>query len=386
MALLALAMGGFTIGTTEFTSMSLLPQIGQSLGVDQPTAGEAISAYALGVVIGAPVIAMFAARLPRHRVLTGLMVAIGAANALSGFAPSIGWLLLFRFLSGLPHGAYFGVGALVAASLVPPERRTQAVSRMLLGLTVATIAGVPLANLIGQIAGWRWGFGLVALLAGGTVALLWRYVPRVAGDEAASPTRELGALARPQVWLTLATGAIGFGGLFCVYTYLAATMAAVTGASPHLVPLALMLFGVGMTLGTIACAAAADRALMPAAAITLAFGAAVLAIYPAAAHHLGTLLPVVTLIGVGGGLGSILQTRLMDVAGDAQTLAAALNHSAFNTANALGPLLGGLAIAHGLGWTSTGWVGSGLALAGLAIWLSAWALDRRSAFRPAAGP
>jgi len=377
LVLLALAMGGFSIGTTEFAAMSLVPQLAPALGIDEPTAGHVISAYALGVVVGAPLIAVLGARLPRRSLLIGLMAVFALANGLSALSPSYGWMLGFRFLSGLPHGAFFGVGALVAASLVPRERRAQAVSRMMLGLTLATVVGVPLANGVGQLVGWRWGFGLVAILATATAGLLLAFMPHAAGDRGASPLRELGALRRPQVWLALGMGAIGFGGLFAVYTYLATTLVEVTGAAPALVPLVLAVFGVGLTLGNLVCAWAADRALMPAAGITLVFNAAMLALYPSAAQSLWTLVPVVLLIGCSGGLATILQSRLMDVAGDAQTLAAALNHSAFNTANALGPWLGGLAIAAGYGWTSTAWVGVGLALAGLVIWAVSWSLDRR---------
>lgn len=377
MALLALSVGGFAIGTTEFATMSLLPQFARGLGISEPVAGHVISAYALGVVVGAPTIAVLAARIERRRLLIGLMTLFGLANALSAFSPSYHWMLVFRFLSGLPHGAYFGVGSLVAASLVDRGQRSRAVSRMMLGLTAATIVGVPLANAIGQIAGWRWGFGLVALLAMATVAMLARFAPVLRPATGASPLVELRALRNRQVWLTLATGAIGFGGLFSVYTYLASTLTDVTHVSMAFAPVVFALFGVGLTIGTLVCARGADRALMASAGATLLFSAISLALYAPAAPHLWAMLIVVTLIGCGGGLGTILQTRLMDVAGEAQTLAAALNHSAFNTANALGPWLGGLAIAAGYGWTSTGWVGVALALGGLAIWAVSLALDRR---------
>ena len=376
LALLALSMGGFAIGTTEFASMSLLPQMAAGLGVDEPTAGHVISAYALGVVVGAPVLAVAGARLSRRKLLIALMGFFALANALSALAPTLGWMLLFRFLSGLPHGAFFGVGALVAAAMVPRERRSQAVARMMLGLTIATVAGVPFANVVGQALGWRWGFAIVAVLAVATALLLLLFAPRTPADRTASPLRELSALANGRVWLTLGIGAIGFGGLFSVYTYLASTMTAVTG-TPELIPVALALFGVGMTVGTLACARGADRALMPTAGVTLAFSALVLALYAPAAQQPWSMLAIITLIGTGGGLGTVLQARLMDVAGDAQTLAAALNHSAFNTANALGPWLGGLAISAGYGWTSTGWVGMALALGGLAIWAVSLVLDRR---------
>ena len=364
---LALATGGFAIGTTEFATMSLLPFFARDLGIDAATAGHAISTYALGVVVGAPTIAVLAAKMSRRTLLVALMLLFAAGNALSGIAGSYGEMLAFRFLAGLPHGAYFGIAALVAVSLVPQEKRTQAVARVMLGLTAATIAGVPVANVLGQAVGWRWAFALVAALALLTAALVQWLAPADQPDRTASPMRELSALARPQVWLTLLTGAIGFGGLFAVYTYLADTMLAVTGTSAAAIPVALAAFGVGLTLGNLVAPRFADRALMPTAAALLLWSAASLALWPLAAHHFWSVCVSVVAIGFGGALGTVLQTRLMDVAGDAQALAAALNHSAFNTANALGPWLGGLAITAGFGWTSTGWVGVALALGGLAV-------------------
>lgn len=379
----ALAVGGFAIGTTEFATMSLLPFFAKDLGISAPTAGHVISAYALGVVVGAPLIAILSARMARRTLLIVLMSVFAVANGLSALAPTYHWMLLFRFLSGLPHGAYFGIAALVAASLVPVERRTQAVGRVLLGLTIATIVGVPFANWVGQAFGWRWGFAVVAFLALLTVALVAIFAPRDRVDPGASPLRELGALKRGQVWLTLATGAIGFGGLFAVYTYLASTLMAVTGVSAAALPAALACFGIGMTAGNLIAPRFADRALMPTAGVLLVWSAVALALYPFAAGKLWSILLDVTAIGFGGALGTVMQTRLMDVAGDAQALAAALNHSAFNVANALGPLLGGMAIAAGYGWTSTGWVGCGLALAGLGIWAVSVRIDAASAPRPA---
>ncbi|PZU89013.1 MAG: MFS transporter [Chelatococcus sp.] len=380
LALFALSMGGFAIGTTEFATMSLLPFFSAGLGIDEPTAGHVISAYALGVVVGAPIIAVLAARVARRTLLIALMALFAVGNLLSALAPNYHWMLVFRFLSGLPHGAYFGVAALVAATLLGPQRRAQAVARVMLGLTVATILGVPMANWLGQALGWRWGFGVVALLALATVLLVVLFAPRDRLEPGASPLRELGALRRRQVWLTLGIGAIGFGGLFAVYTYVASTLMEVTHVPASFVPVVLALFGMGLTLGTLVCGWAADRALMPAAALTLLWSAGSLALFPFAAGNVWAVSAVVFMIGCGGGLGVILQTRLMDVAQDAQTLAAALNHSAFNLANALGPWLGGMAIAAGHGWVSTGWVGMGLALGGLAVWVVA-ALDARAARR-----
>lgn len=379
LVLFALSVGAFAIGTTEFASMSLLPFFARDLGIDAPTAGHAISAYALGVVTGAPLIAAFGARLPRRTLLIALMSVFAVANALSGLSPSYHWMLLFRFLSGLPHGAYFGVAALVAASLVPLEKRTLAIAKVMTGLTVATVIGVPVANWMGQTLGWRSGFFVVAALALATVTLVAAFAPRDAGDPDASPLRELTALGKPQVWLTLLTGAVGFGGLFAVYTYVASTMIEVTRVPESYVPFMLIVFGLGMTIGNLAVAWAADRARNPTVIGVLLWSAGALALFPLMAGNIWTLGIIIFLIGIGGGLGTPLQARLMDVSGDAQTLAAALHHSAFNVANALGPWLGGLSIAAGYGLVSTGWIGAALALGGLAIFLCAIALERRRA-------
>lgn len=377
LVILALAVGGFAIGTTEFASMSMLPLFAQGLGIDAPTAGHAISAYALGVVVGAPIITVLGARLPRRRLLLLLMAMFTVFNGLTGLSPNYHWMLVFRFLAGLPHGAYFGVGALVASSLVPPNRRIRAVGQMFLGLTFATVVGVPLASWLGQAVGWRWSFALVALLGIATLSAVFAFAPDTPADAKASPLRELGALKRSQVWITLGIGAIGFGGMFAVYTYLADILLHVTHMSLDTVPWVMGVFGIGMTLGNMVVPVFADRALMRTAGGLLLWSLVILAIFPFTAGNVWTLGVTVFLIGIGGALGTVLQTRLMDVAGDAQGLAASLNHSAFNTANALGPFLGGLAIANGHGWTSPGWVGSVLALGGLLLWGVSVAVDRR---------
>lgn len=377
LVILALAIGGFAIGTTEFASMSMLPLFAQGLGIDAPTAGHAISAYALGVVVGAPIMTVLGARVPRRRLLILLMAMFTVFNGLTGLSPNYPWMLVFRFLAGLPHGAYFGVAALVASSLVPPNRRTRAVGQMFLGLTFATVIGVPLASWLGQAVGWRWAFALVAVLGVATMTAVALFAPEVPADKDASPLRELGALKRSQVWFTLAIGAIGFGGMFAVYTYLADILISVTHMPLHTVPWIIGIFGVGLTAGNMVVPAFADRALMPTAGGLLLWSAIMLALFPFAAGNVWTLAIDVFFIGIGGALGTVLQTRLMDVAGDAQGLAASLNHSAFNTANALGPFLGGLAIANGYGWTSPGWVGALLALGGLVIWAASIAMDGR---------
>jgi MFS transporter, DHA1 family, inner membrane transport protein len=364
----ALAVGGFAIGTTEFATMSLLPYFAHDLNISAPTAGHVISAYALGVVLGAPLIAVLAARLARRTLLIGLMLVFAIANGLTGLVPSYHAMLLMRFISGLPHGAYFGVAMLVAASLVPDEKRAQAAARVLMGLTVATIIGVPCANWLALAIGWRWGFVIVAALSLLTATLVALFAPHQPPPEGISPLTELGALKNRDVLLTLAIGAIGFGGLFTVYTYLADTLLSVTHVREAVVPLVFAMFGAGMMSGLVIVPHFAHGRLMRTAGWLLLCSAATLAVYTLAVGNLWTIMLSVFAIGLGGALAPILQTRLMDVAGEAQTLAAALNHSAFNVANALGPLLGGIAIAQGYGLPSTGLVGSALALGGLAIW------------------
>jgi DHA1 family inner membrane transport protein len=286
LVIFALAIGAFAIGTTEFATMSLLPYFAKDLGIDAPTAGHVISAYALGVVVGAPVLTVMAARMARRTLLLWLMAMFAVFNGLCAFAPSYEWMLVLRFLSGLPHGAYFGIASLVAVSLVPLNKRNQAVGRMFLGLTVATIIGVPFANWLGHAIGWRWGFGLVAFSGALTVVLVAMLAPRTPPQPGSSPLRELGALKHAQVWLTLGVGAIGFGGLFCVYTYLADTLMQVTQASPATVPVVLGVFGVGMTVGNIIIPWLADRALLPTAGGLLLWSAAASLLFMATAGNI----------------------------------------------------------------------------------------------------
>ncbi len=381
--LLALGLGGFAIGTTEFATMSLLPFFAPDLGVSEASASHVISVYALGVVLGAPLLAVLGARMDRRRLLVLLMLLFAAGNALSAVATGYGSMLAFRFLSGVPHGAYFGVAALMAASLVPPEKRAQAMARVMLGLTLATIIGVPFANAIGQQFGWRWGFAIVAACALATAALIALFAPSQPAGQGKSPLTELSALGNKQVWLTLSIGAIGFGGLFAVYTYLASTLLEVTLAPASSIPIMLAVFGLGMTIGTLISGWAADKALMPTVGIMLLLAAVMLFLFPFAAHSVWTMGPVIFLIGITGSFGVPLQARLMDVAGEAQTLAASLHHSAFNFANALGPWLAGMAVAAGYGFESSGFVGAGLALGGLLMWSLALASDRKRALAAA---
>ncbi|PHR01500.1 MAG: MFS transporter [Erythrobacter sp.] len=383
--ILALALGGFAIGTTEFAAMSLLPFYAADFAVTEPVAAHAVSAYALGVVVGAPILGLFGASWPRRRLLVVLMVLIAMGNAATVWAPTYHTLLAFRFLSGLPHGAYFGVAALLAASLLP-EKRAAAASYVMAGLAVATVIGAPFANWLGLHVGWRVVFGGVSGIALTTAIALLILAPRQPVEVGRSMRREMHALAHPQVLLTLGAGAVGFGGLFAVYSFLAPVLTEYTGATPASVPWVFAIFGLGILVGNLLGGWMADISLKAAAIGLLAWSAVFLAAFTFAATNFWLLSLVCFAIGMGGGLGPILQVRLMDVAGEAQTMAAALHHAAFNIANALGPWLAGLAITAGMGWTAPGWVGLCLALGGILILCVAFKLERhreRSAFKVA---
>lgn len=377
--MLALALGGFGIGTTEFVAMGLLPEMASGLGVSEPVAGHVISAYALGVVVGAPLIAALTARVPRRTLLIALMVAFTVGNAASVFAPSYTTLMMARFVAGLPHGAYFGVAALVAAHLAEPGKRAKAVAMVMMGLSVANVIGVPVAAWIGQALGWRSAFALVAVIGVATVASLFVWIPRLDGMPVTNPITELGALGRVQVWMTLIVGMVGFGGMFAVYTYISTTLTDVSGLGASFIPLALMLYGLGMVAGNFVGGYLADRALMKGLFLSMGSLVVILAVFVIAVRNPYTALVFVFLIGLAGSsMVPGLQTRLMDVAEDAQTLAASLNHAALNIANAFGAWIGGVVIAAGYGYTAPAAVGSLLAVAGLVVLAVAEILQRRA--------
>ncbi|MFB7721654.1 MFS transporter [Nocardia sp. NPDC056100] len=378
-AILALALGGFGIGTTEFVTMGLLPNIADDMSVSEPTAGHIVSAYALGVVVGAPVIAAMAARVGRKKLLIALMVAFSVGNAASVIAPTFATLTAARFVSGLPHGAYFGVASLAAASLAPVGQRAKAVAAVMLGLSAANVVGVPAATWLGQHLGWRDAFVVVTIIGLATIAAIFKFVPELHGIRLTDPRTELGALRRSQVLLTLVVGAVGFGGMFAVYTYITTTLTDVAGMQVGFVPIVLALFGLGMVAGNILGGILADRGVDRSIFIALLSMVVILAAFVAAAHNPFTAAIGAFFIGASGAaLGPGLQTRLMDVAHDAQTLAAALNHAALNIANAAGAWLGGLVIAAGLGYTAPAVVGSGLAVLGTLLFTATVAIARRS--------
>ena len=367
LAELALGIGGLALGTGEFAAMGILPQMAEATGVPIAKAGTLISAYALGVVIGAPGLAIIFARAPRRTMLIALMIGFLFANILSAMAQSYGMLFAARFIAGLPHGLYFGLAALVAASLAPPGRQAQAIARVMLGLTIANVIGVPAAAAAGQWFGWRATFVLVAGLGLLTAILISLYVPRQPASEGASPLQELSGLRRPQLWLTLLIAAVGFGGIFAVYTYIVPLIVEVGGISMSWVPLILSLVGCGMVAGIMFGGWLADRGVMLAIGTTLVVNGLVLLAIGIFPHGPYTLVANLMVMGAGIAVVPGFQMRLMEVAGEAQALAASLNHAAFNAANALGAWLGGVVVTAGYGWQSTGVVGAALALGGCVI-------------------
>ncbi|GAA4628542.1 MFS transporter [Cellulomonas oligotrophica] len=368
LALLALALGGFGIGTTEFATMGLLPEIATDLGVDIPTAGHTITAYAVGVVLGAPTLAALGARLDRRRLLLLLMVAFTVGNVASAFAPTAESLVVARLLAGLPHGAYFGVGAVMGTAVVGPARRGRAVASMMAGLTVACAVGVPLAAVVGQSVGWRWAFVGVGALGLVTLAALAAWTPSLPADPAASVRGEVAALRNGPLWVAFGAGAVGFGGMFAVYSYVKPLLTDVTGLDVALVPAVLAAYGVGMTAGTLLGGRLADRSVLGTVVTGMVATIVVLVVIALVGPWAWAAVPAIVLLGVTSQvLGLALQTRLMDLSPDAPSLGAALCHSALNLGNAAGAFLGGLVIAAGWGLLAPAWVGAALTAVGLLV-------------------
>ncbi|MET0297494.1 MAG: MFS transporter [Microbacterium sp.] len=392
-ALLSLAIGSFGIGMTEFVVMGLLPNIAESLLPAQWAAsqedaiaqtGWLITLYALGVVIGAPTIAGTVAKYPRHRVMIGLALALTVFTALTVIAPTFELVAASRFLAGLPHGAYFGIGALVAADVLGPGKRAKGVAFVLTGLTLANVIGVPLGTYLGQEVGWRAAFLVVAIIfAVATVAIIF-FVPQHAGDPGRTLREELKVFRIGQVWLALGVGAVGFGGFFAVYSYIAPLVTDVAGSPEWAVPIVLVLMGVGMTIGNLVGGHLADVDLRRALVGGLVALAVVLALLALTAQWIWALAFFVFATGfVSAALSPTIQTRLMDVAEDNQSIAAAVNHSSLNLGNSLGAFLGGVVIASGWGFLAPAWVGVGLAAGGLVLALISLSLENSKARVPA---
>ncbi|KZB82165.1 MFS transporter [Amycolatopsis regifaucium] len=383
-ALLALAIGAFGIGTTEFVMMGVLPEAAADFGVSIPSAGYLISGYALGVVVGAPLLTAAAVRLPRKTMLLAMMGLFTLGNALFALSPNQSFGVAFRFLAGLPHGAFFGAGAVVASSLAKPGERAKAVSMMFMGLTLANVVGVPLGTLLGQKVGWRATFGVVALIGLVAIAAIAKLVPHQGKPAEPSLRGELGAFRRPQVWLALAIVTFGLGGVFACLSYIAPMLTDVTGYSPSNVTLLLSLAGVGMTIGNYLGGRLADKALMPSLYLALSGLAAVLAIFTITANGKVGAAVTIFFVGLAGFMiGPMMQARIMEKAGGTPSLVSAAVQSAFNIANSIGAYLGGLVIAGGLGLVAPNWVGASLAVLGLSLAAISGGLDRREARVPA---
>ena len=364
----ALILGGIAIGVTEFVTMGLLPEVASDFAVTIPQAGHAISLYAAGVVLGAPVLAALGARLPRKGLLMALAVVIIAGNTLTAVAPTFDVLLVSRFLSGMPHGAFFGVASLVAVDLAEPGRAGRAVGRVMLGIPIANLGGVPLATWMGQHLGWRSAYWSVVVVALITLVLVAWFVPRTPRDVEGTVLRELREFARVQVLLTLLVGAIGFGGMFAMLSYIAPVVTDVTGLPSSAVPTFLLAFGLGGFVGTWVAGRAVDWSVLRSIVIgCVGMGITLTAFALTAQWAVPAWLGVFLTAGLGSFLVIGLQLRLMQVAGAAQTLGAAGNHAALNTANALGAWLGGVVIARGYGLLAPSWVGVGLCFLGAAV-------------------
>lgn len=383
LALIALAVGAFGIGTTEFVIVGLLPDVAADVGVSIPAAGLLITGYALSVVVGAPLLTIAGSRLPRKAMLSLLMGLFVLGNAACAMAGTYGQLMAGRAVAALCHGAFFGIGSVVAAGLVPPERRARAIALMFTGLTVANVLGVPAGTALGQQFGWRSTFWAVTVLGLVGLAAILLLVPRQPAPDV--PLRaEFAVFRRGAVWVALATTMLGFGGVFAAFTYVAPMLTEVAGVSAGTVTWVLVLFGVGLCAGNLLGGRAADGNLMRNLCLILTGLVVVLLVLTVAIRTPVTAAVTVLVFGaVGFAIVPPLQARIMDKAAGAPTLASAVNIAAFNLGNALGAWLGGVAIDAGLGWSSPAYVGAGLVGCGLLAAVLSAARDRS---RLVAGP
>ncbi|MFJ4658044.1 MFS transporter [Nocardia sp. NPDC088792] len=383
LALLALAIGAFGIGTTEFVIMGVLPQVAGDFGVSIPTAGWLVTGYALGVVIGAPIMTVLGTKVPRKRMLLLLMGVFIAGNLLSAVAPVFGVMLLGRVVASFTHGAFFGIGSVVAAELVAPDKKAAALAYMFTGLTVANVVGVPLGTFVGESLGWRVTFALVAALGVAGLLGVAKLVPEVPKPEGVHLRHELAAFKNIQVSLAMLMTVLGFGGVFAAITYIAPMMTEVAGFSSGSVTWLLVLFGLGMVLGNLVGGKFADRAPMLMLYVSLSVLAVALGLFTVTAHS--KVLAAVTIFLIGAlGFATVpsLQKRVLDEAHAAPTLASAMNIGAFNLGNAIAAWLGGLVISAGYGYTSANWVGVALAVSALGVAVVSAVLERRAPVVP----
>lgn len=382
--ILALALSAFAIGTTEFVIMGILPNVAHSLAVSIPTAGLLVSGYALGVALGAPVFAVLTSRMRRKRALLLLMGLFIVGNVSCAIAPNYAGLMFARILTSFAHGSFFGLGSVVAASLVPPARRASAVALMFTGLALANVLGVPLGTFIGQQFGWRasfWAVAATGVLA--AVALLALVPPR---DDHPAPglRHELGVLRQPQVWLALATTVLGFGGVFVVFTYITPILEQVCGFAPHAITGLLVLFGLGLVIGNAIGGRFADRGVMRSLLVAFVALIAIMAVFAGTMHD--KLATMLTLFAWGvAAFATIpgLQTRVMSKAADAPNLASTLNIGAFNIGNAMGAWLGGTLLDHGFALDALPWAAAGVTMAALGVALLSMRSDTTLATRAA---
>ncbi|CAD6533980.1 Putative transporter AraJ [Paraburkholderia hiiakae] len=377
--LFALSLGSFCIGTSEFASMGILQLFASDLGISIPRATHAVTAYAVGVVIGAPVMTLVAARLNRRTLLLILMAMFVVGNLLSAAATHIATLAVGRFISGLPQGAYFGAGAFVASYIVGPGASGKAFAFVMGGLTIATIFGSPLATFLGQTLGWRETYVAVGMLAMLALAALWAWLPVNEALDGGPLRQELAALRKPSVWIMMTVAGLGVGSIFAVYTFIGPFVTEVASLNASAIPLALALFGIGMTVGNAAGGRIADT--HDALGLILGFGSALAVLALLGLFGSSVWVLMLSLFGVGATMmGAIptIQVRLTRLAPEAATLMGAMNLAALNVANALGAWAGGMTIGAGLGLLSAVWAGFALTLAGLLVFVVTLSLAPRS--------
>lgn len=374
--LLALALGSFAIGTSAFASMGIIQLFSRDLGISLPDATWAISAYALGVVIGSPLLTIFAARLNRRMVLLSLLALFLVGSVLSALAQDLATFLLARFISGVPHGAYFGAGAVIAVHVIGPEHGGKAFSIIMAGLTVATIIGAPLATYVGQTFGWREAYGAVIVIATIAIIALYVSVPRTEALNGRPISVKLAALRRGSAWGLMLVAATGVSSIFAVYTLIGPLITEVAGLSAGIVPVALAVFGIGMTLGNLLGGFLADR--YPTRGITLGYASALVVLALLGLWGAQPAILFAALFGVGASIMTVIptiQVRLTRFAPEAPALMGALNVASLNVANGLGAWAAGTTVSSGLGFHATAWAGFGLTALGLLIF--AVALRRR---------
>ncbi|MBE1514324.1 MFS transporter [Nesterenkonia halotolerans] len=378
MAILALSIGGFAVGVTEFAIMGLQLEAVQDLGITIPQAGMLISAYAVGVVIGAPVLSILGAKRERKFYALLLLGIFVLGHVLSFFAPNYETMLAARFISGLPHGAYFAVAALMAAEMAGPAKRSRAIAVVLGGLAISNVIGVPVVTAMGQQFGWRWMFISVIVLALITIAAVARYAPRQMPPAKATMLSEIKGLKNKRLWVGIMLAVVGFSGMFALYSYIAPLSTEVTGFSESSLPWIVGLFGAGMVVGTFVGGWAADKSVLGTVVVAMGLVAVFMVLFASTAHIPALMLIFLFLVGVSASaLGPSMQTHLIDTAPDAPQLAASLHHSAFNAANALGALVGGQVIAADLGLRAPSYVGAVAAALGVLVALYAIRLTRR---------